>query len=179
MLSGAIWITVLSLTLAAQQPPAPPAAPAAQQPPAAPVAPATPAPPKDPEKEKEEIDSGIPIANEAVRKACSPCHKADEKQRMSRISWRRTTPEGWEFTIKRMVSLDGLKIEPAEAREVLKYLSNNLGLAPEEARAAAFEAEKRADDYHYSDKVVDEVCSKCHSMGRVISQRRAKTEWEL
>src|SRR5438105_13218682 len=63
-------------------------------------------PPKEPtEQQKEEIDSGIPIASEVVRKSCSPCHKVDEKSRMSRISWRRTTPEGWEQTIKRMVSL--------------------------------------------------------------------------
>jgi quinohemoprotein amine dehydrogenase len=142
--------------------------------------PAAPTVAKEPsEKEKEEIDSGIPIASDAVRKACSPCHKLDAQQRMTRISWRRTTPEGWEFTIKRMIGLNGLRIEPAEAREVLKYLSTNLGLAPEEARAAAFEAEKRSIDYHYSDKDVDQTCSKCHSLGRVISQRRSKSEWEL
>ncbi len=141
---------------------------------------AAPKPPKEPtEKEKEEIDSGIPIASELVRKSCSPCHKTDDKLRMSRISWRRATPEGWEHTIKRMVELNGLQIEPAAAREVLKYLSNNLGLAPEEAQKAAFEAEKRMLDYHYPDKDTDEVCSKCHSLGRVISQRRSKTEWEL
>src|ERR1044072_2546007 len=113
MLPGiAMAAAVFSLSLLAQQPPAP----------------------KEPtEKEKEEIDAGIPIASDAVRKACSPCHKADDKQRMTRISWRRTTPEGLEFTIKRMIGLNGLQIEPAEAREVLKYLSNHLGLAPEEA----------------------------------------------
>src|SRR5258708_3678980 len=99
------------------------------------------------------------ISRGAVRKACSGCHKVDEKGRMSRISWRRTTPEGWEFTIKRMIGLDGLQIEPAEAREALKYLANNLGLAPEEARNAAFEAEKRMIDYHYPDKDTDQVCS--------------------
>src|SRR5215831_19417346 len=89
--------------------------------------PAQPTPPKEPsEKEKEDLDAGIPIGSEAVKKACSPCHKADEKGRLTRISWRRTTPEGWEFTIKRMISLNGLQIEPADAREVLKYLANNL-----------------------------------------------------
>jgi len=137
-------------------------------------------PPKEPtEKEKEEIDSGIPITSELVKKTCSPCHKPDEKGRLSRISWRRTTPEGWEFTIKRMVSLNGLEITPEDAREVLKYLSNNLGLAPEEARSAAFEPEKRMIDYKYSDKDVEGVCSKCHSMGRVVSQRRSEGEWKL
>jgi len=159
MLTGAaVSASLLSLSLLAQQPPAA----------------------KEPsEKEKEEIESGIPIASEGVRKACSPCHKLDDKQRMTRISWRRTTPEGWEWTIKRMIGLNGLQIEPAEAREVLKYLATNLGLAPEEAGAASFEAEKRSIDYHYADKEVDTVCSKCHSLGRVISQRRSKGEWEL
>src|SRR5450432_154123 len=181
-----ISAAVLSLSLLAQQPPAaPPASPPAAQPAGPPAAqpaaqPAGPPAAKEPsEKEIEEIESGIPILSETVRKACSPCHKADDKQRMTRISWRRTTPEGWEFTIKRMIGLNGLRIEPAEAREVLKYLSTNLGLAPEEARGAAFEAEKRSIDYHYSDKDVDQTCSKCHSLGRVISQRRSKSEWEL
>ena len=141
----------------------------------------TPAPaPKEPtEKEKEEVETGIPITSELVRQSCSPCHKTDDKLRMSRISWRRTTPEGWEWTIKRMVELNGLRIEPAAAREVLRYLADNLGLAPEEAQKASFEAEKRMIDYHYPDKDTDEVCSKCHSLGRVISQRRSKSEWEL
>ncbi len=134
---------------------------------------------KQQQDKQEEIDSGIPIGSDVVRKACSPCHKADEKGRLSRISWRRTTPEGWEFTIKRMISLNGLKIEPAEAREALTYLADNLGLAPEEAKAASFEVEKRMIEWHYSDKELEEVCSKCHSLGRVISQRRSKSEWEL
>jgi quinohemoprotein amine dehydrogenase len=141
--------------------------------------PSTPAPKQPTEAELEEIDSGIPITSELVRKSCSPCHKVDDKLRLSRISWRRATPEGWEFTIKRMVELNGLKIEPADAREVLKYLANHLGLAPEEALAASFEAEKRMIDFKYSDKDISDTCTKCHGVGRVISQRRSKSEWEL
>jgi quinohemoprotein amine dehydrogenase len=129
---------------------------------------------------KEEIEQGIPITSELVRKSCSPCHKVDDKMRMSRISYRRTTPEGWEETIKRMVSLDGVHLEPAAARQILKYLANNLGLAPEEAKPAAFEVERRMIDYKYTaDKDTETTCIKCHSMGRVISQRRTKGEWEL
>ena len=33
--------------------------------------------------------------------------------------------------------------------QILKYLANNLGLAPDEARPAAFEVEKRMIDYKY------------------------------
>jgi len=132
-----------------------------------------------PAKEEKPEDEGIPITSELVQKSCSSCHKIDEKKRMSRISYRRTTPEGWQQTIKRMVSLNKLQIEPEAARAVLKYLSNSLGLAPEEARPGAFEVEKRMIDYKYSDKDTEQVCSKCHSMGRVILQRRTKEEWEL
>lgn len=129
---------------------------------------------------KEEIEQGIPITSEVVRKSCSPCHKVDEKNRMSRISYRRTTPEGWEETIKRMVSLNGVHLEPAQAHQVLKYLANNLGLAPEEAKPAAFEVERQMIEYKYTaDKDTEATCIKCHSMGRVISQRRVKSEWEL
>ena len=54
-----------------------------------------------------------------MRTSCGSCHKLDEKMRMSRISYRRTTPEGWEETIKRMVSLDSVHLEPAAARQIL------------------------------------------------------------
>lgn len=132
-----------------------------------------------PAAEEKKEDEGLSIASELVRKSCSPCHKIDDKNRMSRISYRRTTPEGWQETIKRMVSLNKMQIEPKDAREVLKYLSNHLGLAPEEARPAAFEVERRMIDYKYTDKDTEQTCTKCHSMGRVISQRRTKEEWEL
>ncbi len=132
-----------------------------------------------PAGEEKTVDEGIPITNELVQKSCSPCHRIDEKKRMSRISYRRTTPEGWQQTIKRMVSLNKVQLEPADARAILKSLSNDLGLAPEEARPGAFEVEKRMIDFKYSDNDTERVCSKCHSMGRVVLQRRTKEEWEL
>ena len=95
-------------------------------------------------------DEGIPVTSDLVKQKCSSCHKADDKGRLTRISFRRTTPEGWEETIKRMVSLNNVKIEPSEAREVLRYLADRHGLAPEEAKPAAFEVERRQIDYKYT-----------------------------
>jgi len=142
----------------------------AQQPPTA----------QPPAAEDEKKDEGIPVASDLVRQKCVSCHRADDKNRMTRISFRRTTPEGWEETIKRMVTLNGVKLEPAEAREILRYLADHHGLAPEEAQPAAFEVERRMIDYKYTaDKDTEQTCIKCHSMGRVISQRRTKEEWEL
>lgn len=147
--------SLLTATVMAAQPEAPPST-------AAPPAPA-----------------GIPVTDATVQKACGACHKSDDKQQMSRISFQRNTPEGWQDTIKRMVALNGVSLDPQTARHVVRYLSNNLGLAPEEARPAAYEVERRLVDERYTASEDVEVCAACHSLGRVISQRRTRGEWDL
>jgi quinohemoprotein amine dehydrogenase len=127
----------------------------------------------------QDAEPGIPITNEAVKTACATCHQADDKGCLSRVSFRRTTPEGWQETVKRMATLNGAPLDPAQAREVVRYLANELGLAPEEARPAAFEVERRFVEYHYADRETDRVCSACHSVGRALLQRRTKGEWDL
>jgi len=123
---------------------------------------------------------GIPIQNDLVKARCGGCHRSDAQGRMSRISYRRATPENWERTIKRMVTLNHATLEPADARAILKYLSDHLGLAPEEARPITFDAERRMIEYTYTaDKDTADQCSSCHSFARVQSERRTKEEWEL
>src|SRR5688572_4999564 len=95
-------------------------------------------------------EEGIPITDATVQKACGSCHRSDDKGQMSRISFQRNTPEGWQTIIQRMAALNGLNIEPSTARDVVKYLSNNLGLAPEEAKPAAWDAERRPNDFKYT-----------------------------
>lgn len=148
------WLMALTLsaTAAAQAPPA-----------AAPLKPET----------------GIPVTDTTVVKACSGCHKPDEKQQLSRISFRRGTPEAWERTITRMLALNNLKIDAATARAVVKSLSNSHGLAPEEARPAQYESERRLGDETYKAAELDGMCNSCHALGRIISQRRTKQEWHL
>ena len=126
-----------------------------------------------------EPEPGIPIASDAVKTACGACHAAGATGCLTRISYRRTTPEGWQETVKRMVTLNGAPVEPAQAREVVKYLANELGLAPEEARPAAFEVERRLIEFSYPDKDTERTCSACHSIGRPMLQRRTGEEWEL
>jgi uncharacterized protein len=145
-----------------------------QTPPA--VAP-TPTPSPTPKVDEED---GTPITSAAVKTACGDCHSEDAKHRFTRISYRRTTPEGWQETIRRMVSLNKASIEPDQAREVVKYLSDHLGLAPEELKPAAFEVERRLIDFKYTaDAETERVCSSCHSIGRVMLQRRSAQEWNL
>ena len=79
-----------------------------------------------------------------------------------------------------MVALNGVAIEPATAREVVRYLSNHLGLAPEEVKPAAFETERRTIDFKYeANRDTEQVCTACHSIGRVLLQRRSKDDWQM
>jgi quinohemoprotein amine dehydrogenase len=142
---------------------------AAAQPPPPAAPPATPA-----------QEEGIPVQSELVRARCGSCHKTDDKMRMTRISYRRASPENWEKTIKRMVALNNVRLEPADARAILKYLSDHNGLAPEEVKPIAFEAERRLVEYTYTaDKLTSDTCSSCHAISRVMSERRTKEEWGL
>ena len=123
-------------------------------------------------------DEGIPVTDPEVRKACGSCHAPDDKNRMTRISYRRASPENWELTIRRMMSLNGVELDAEQARRIIKYLSDHHGLAPEEARPAMFDAERRLIDYTYAaDEETHRICSTCHSMGRVIGERRTRDEW--
>ena len=128
-------------------------------------------PPKPPE--------GIPVLDPLVVTKCGGCHRKDDKGNLSRISWERTTPEGWEEVIKRMVRLNGLTLEPADARSIVKSLSATHGLAPEEAKAVSYMAEHRVVDEAYPSDVVRTTCASCHPFGRVASFRRSPEEWKL
>ncbi|HSB12484.1 MAG TPA: quinohemoprotein amine dehydrogenase subunit alpha [Blastocatellia bacterium] len=139
---------------------------------------AAPAPAAD-DKSKEGAEEGIPVKSQLVIDRCASCHKKDEKSNLTRISFERKTPEGWQETLKRMIRLNGLAISPEDAKQIVKYLSNNHGLAPEEAKPAFYEAEKRVIDEKLPDESLRATCVLCHSLGRILSQRRSKEEWEL
>jgi quinohemoprotein amine dehydrogenase len=132
------------------------------------------APPSD-----EKPEEGIPVTNALVIEKCGTCHTKDDKGNLSRISWERTTPEGWEEAIKRMVRLNGLQMAPAEARTILKYLSTYHGLAPEEAKPVMYMAERRIQDEDVPNETIRGTCMNCHALGRAFSWHRTKEEWRL
>jgi quinohemoprotein amine dehydrogenase len=125
--------------------------------------------------------AGIPITHQLTIDKCGGCHPRDTSGMMRRISYMRTTPEVWEQAIKRMIRLNGLVLKPEEAREILRYLSDNNGLAPEEAKVSFWEAEHRLFR-DQTDKVPDEAlqhtCNYCHTIGRVLTQRRTRDDYE-
>jgi quinohemoprotein amine dehydrogenase len=124
--------------------------------------------------------TGFVIRDGATRTNCQSCHQRDTAGMLQRISYERKTPEGWEMTVRRMVALNNVKLDPASARAIVRYLSDNQGLAPAELRPGRFEVERRMIEYRYTaDTRTETTCRACHSMGRVITQRRTRGEWEL
>ncbi|WP_188065133.1 quinohemoprotein amine dehydrogenase subunit alpha [Sphingobium sp. KCTC 72723] len=126
-----------------------------------------------------ETATGIPVADALVKEKCGTCHAPDAKGNLSRISWVRTTPEGWAQAIKRMVRLNGLAITPAESRAIVKSLSASHGLAPEEARPVMYLPEKRMlDESNIPNETMRGACAACHSYAQPLSWRRSKLEWK-
>ena len=128
---------------------------------------------------KPAMEEGIPVTDPLVIAKCSGCHKKDDKGNLSRISWERTTPEGWQEAIKRMVRLNGLELKPEEARAIVKSLSTDHGLAPEEAKPVMYFVEHRIQDEEFPNDVVHEACAACHPIARAKSWHRSKEEWDL
>jgi quinohemoprotein amine dehydrogenase len=124
-------------------------------------------------------EDGIPVTDALTIAKCASCHAKDDKGNLSRISWIRTTPEGWEEAIKRMIRLNGLTLEPADAKAIVKYLSNNHGLAPEEAKPVMYMAEHRIQDEAIPNESLKATCNNCHALGRVFQWHRTRADWSL
>jgi quinohemoprotein amine dehydrogenase len=130
-------------------------------------------------KGKAAPEEGIPVTSDLVLAKCSGCHLKDEKGNLSRISYERSSPEGWEEAIKRMMRLNGLKLEAAEAKAILKYLSTNHGLAPEEAKPVMYMVEHRIIDEEVPNESVRTSCMQCHALGKAFQWHRTRDDWQL
>lgn len=121
----------------------------------------------------------IPVTDPLTVAKCGTCHTVGADGNMSRISAIRTTPEGWEEAIKRMVRLNGLQLTPDDARKILRYLSDAHGLAPEEAARVEYFLEHRQIDEKMPDADVQHACASCHALAKPLSWRRTPEDWDL
>lgn len=136
-------------------------------------------PPRDPSNPME-TEAGIAIKDPLVVEKCGTCHTADAKGNLSRISWVRTTPEGWAQVIRRMASLNGLSITPTEAKAVIRSLSASNGLSPEEAKPVSYLPEHRiVVESNIPNETIRQSCAACHAFAQPLSWRRSKAEWSL
>ena len=122
---------------------------------------------------------GIPVTEPLVQQHCATCHVANDDGHMTRISYMRKSPEGWQQTIKRMIRHHELELTPEEAKKIVRYLANDHGLTRSEAGRALYEAERRV---HWSEQQHDKdmlrSCGACHTLGRFLSQQRDAQEWK-
>ena len=132
-----------------------------------------------PEKE-EKPEKGIPVESALVEKHCLVCHPKDKDGQMTRLSFERKSPEGWQQTLKRMIRLYEVKPTTEEAKALVRYLADRHGLAREEAEQGMYEVERRV---RWEEKVPNEdlreACTRCHTLGRIVLQRRTPKEWKL
>lgn len=108
-----------------------------------------------------------------IRANCLGCH-IPTSDGISRISGQRKTPEGWEMTINRM----WLKLRGSSTHEIVKYLSDTQGLAPNETKDYRYLLEQNSN--HIETQFDDEfstMCARCHSGARTALQRRTPKEW--
>jgi quinohemoprotein amine dehydrogenase len=127
---------------------------------------------------KDSHDQLIPVKDPLVIEKCGTCHSADANGNLSRISSIRTTPEGWEEAIKRMIRLNGLQLSPDDARKILRYLSDSHGLAPEEAKPIQYFVEREQLDEKLPNGDVQHACASCHAFAKPLSWRRTPQDWD-
>ncbi len=120
---------------------------------------------------------GIPVKSQLVQDKCGGCHTVDSQKRMSRISYQRKTPEGWEETVRRMVQLHKVSLTPADARAIVQYLGDQQGLTASEVEKISYALEQREDQEQIPNEAVRTACATCHSYARIAAQRRTKEEW--
>ena len=125
-----------------------------------------------------ENEEGIPVTDPLVIAKCGGCHTRDERGNMQRLSWERTTPEGWQNALKQMILLQGLSVTPSEARSIVKSLNSSHGLAPEEAEPVMYDAERRIHEETAISSDLHDACAKCHSFARALSWRRSSADWK-
>ena len=125
-----------------------------------------------------ENEEGIPVTDPLVIAKCGGCHARDERGNMQRLSWERTTPEGWQNALKQMILLKGVSVTPSEARSIVKYLSSSHGLAPEEAEPVIYDAERRIHEETGISSDLHDACGKCHLFARALSWRRSIADWK-
>lgn len=119
-------------------------------------------------------------AREILDVRCSGCHAPEEEGgKLDAIEAQRKSPEGWSMTLSRMVRTHGATLQAGEARTLVKYLSDEYGLAPAEVGPFRFILEQR--NTRTTQDVPEPLqhgCIQCHSYARIALQRRTADSWK-
>ncbi|QID16173.1 quinohemoprotein amine dehydrogenase subunit alpha [Nitrogeniibacter mangrovi] len=119
-----------------------------------------------------------PSGETLVNSKCTACHAPKADGQLDRISDSRRTPEGWDMTVARMGYAHGVKLTREERGAIVKYLSDNYGLAPEETEHYRYIIDRTPSVVeHAENQLVFDTCARCHSYGRIAVQRRTEDDW--
>ena len=109
---------------------------------------------------------------------CAACHEANADGSLSRVHDARKTPEAWDMTIVRMVTVHGVELTADERRRLVKHLADERGLAPSESQGYRYVLEKEPGVLDSGpDELLSQMCGRCHTYARVALQRRDEAEW--
>lgn len=120
--------------------------------------------------------SGIKVTNDLILAVCTQCHSNTDGI-VSRISFLRKAPEGWEETLWRHKRIHGLKVSREQKEALILYLSDRQGLAPAEVAPFAYTLEKRDTREKVEGQAVIDTCVRCHSYAKAALQHRTPEEW--
>ena len=112
-----------------------------------------------------------------VAAACTQCHG------LRPILQMRDGAQGWRNFVDEMV-LRGAQLSPEEAETVIQYLAGNLGpgqnpMGSGNASSGTGGAAKVALPPGAGKELIESRCTVCHDLGRVITAKRSKADWEL
>jgi cytochrome c5 len=119
---------------------------------------------------------------ELVAVACTQCHG------LTPILQMRDGIGGWKNTVDEMV-LRGAQLSPAEADTVVRYFvehfgpaagSFKTGLLPHDSAVSANPVDSMSITLPEGDgkQLVQTRCAMCHDIGRVVTVRRSREDWE-
>ncbi len=117
-----------------------------------------------------------------VWQRCSVCHQPDEKGRMEVLEETRKSPEEWKVVVDRMIRLNDTPLEDAEFDPVIKELSKNLCLTPDEmAEVSYFNSDENSQYRETPSGDLEErlfvACVRCHTYGKIKSHRNTLEQW--
>jgi quinohemoprotein amine dehydrogenase len=120
---------------------------------------------------------GIKVTDDWILSMCTQCH-VNRYGIVSRISFLRKSPEGWEETLWRHKRIHGLSANRERKEALLLYLSDRHGLAPAEVAPFAYTLEKRDTREKVEGQAIVDTCVRCHSYAKSALQRRTPEEWD-
>ena len=114
---------------------------------------------------------------------CAVCHDS------TTVLLKRDGETGWRQTVERMIVQKGAQISPADMELIVRYLSTQLGpgmskmqtpgpLPPGAVGGGATSVAEVKLPEGPGKLLVEGRCAACHDLGRVVSYRRTKAEWD-